>query len=934
MAKKPTITTVSSGYQSTTTINDNFQNLRNAFDNTLSLDGSTPNAMQADLDMNSNDILNANLITTNEISVDGLNLNDIFSDIAADAASAESSKNAAAASEAASASSAASAASSATSASNNALLAVNSAEAAAALAGVTSTFTTKAAMDSGVGGIAANAYVLVLTDETHGDLPTVWRKIAGVMTYIRTVPPSYSTTFANRPDPQWFVGLPPIVITDERNGQVACYSDGTVWRRVTDRCPAQSAIINYYIDSVSGVDTNNGTTSGSAIKTISKLISLLGSLSAYQNAGLHFAFKYGSTFREEFVITASMAGARCSAYGVISDGKPKFIASDVLTNASFTLSSGRTNVYEYAMTGVGTDSLAAEIPGVWVDNQRLTYVASVAACDAKPGTFYHGTVTNATSFTLYVHPYGSTNPTTDSKVYEATKRRSGVWAYDADGCEFENIFSSRNHCSYGSLCLGRNSIARNCEQWDGNSHNIFYRAGCNLYDNIAINGYVGTDTPTLYIGFEPTIPVGSKMRLERCVAEQLENVSVAITNVTGITQANPAVVTAVAHGLSSNDLVILRDVGGMTSVNNVIFQITVLSVDTFSLRTIDLQTGSVSNLNSTALSAYTSGGTVRRAPPAPGIGFYVHGTGLHESVEYIDCRVFGLGLAFSGADTASSIILRPTVRQCTTGWKFKGRLFVTGGRQRDFINCPAIPSSQISTMDEIGSEMFMDNIEALINSSGQIQSTFASTNVKITNCRLLGFNTFIVGSAANQRWTIRGNEFVPLTRGSTFFNFSSTGAVVSSDLNSFGLTDGSSDFILNGTTYNSITDWRLATGNDTNSEYGLYSTTERLQLSTSSTLTIASGVVSGALGSVHAIDTEALAATDDLDTISATSARDGQMLVIFAANGGRTIVAKNATGNLYLNSDFSMDSTLDRLVLIYSAGIAAWVETSRSNNGT
>jgi hypothetical protein len=71
MAKKPSITTVASGYQSTTTINSNTQNLRDAFDNTLSLDGSTPNAMQADFDMNSNDILNVDKLYLSGLYIDG-----------------------------------------------------------------------------------------------------------------------------------------------------------------------------------------------------------------------------------------------------------------------------------------------------------------------------------------------------------------------------------------------------------------------------------------------------------------------------------------------------------------------------------------------------------------------------------------------------------------------------------------------------------------------------------------------------------------------------------------------------------------------------------------------------------------------------------------------------------------------------------------------
>lgn len=65
MAKKPTLTTITSGYASNIQLNNNFTELRDAFDNTLSLDGSTPNAMQADFDMNGYNILNADGIYVN-----------------------------------------------------------------------------------------------------------------------------------------------------------------------------------------------------------------------------------------------------------------------------------------------------------------------------------------------------------------------------------------------------------------------------------------------------------------------------------------------------------------------------------------------------------------------------------------------------------------------------------------------------------------------------------------------------------------------------------------------------------------------------------------------------------------------------------------------------------------------------------------------------
>jgi hypothetical protein len=76
MAKKPTLTTISSGYASNTTLNNNFEELRDAFDNTLSLDGSTPNSMSADFDLNGNDILNAG-----NIYVDGVNILNLLDNI-------------------------------------------------------------------------------------------------------------------------------------------------------------------------------------------------------------------------------------------------------------------------------------------------------------------------------------------------------------------------------------------------------------------------------------------------------------------------------------------------------------------------------------------------------------------------------------------------------------------------------------------------------------------------------------------------------------------------------------------------------------------------------------------------------------------------------------------------------------------------------------
>jgi len=96
----------------------------------------------------------------------------------------------------------------------------------------------------------------------------------------------------------------------------------------------------------------------------------------------------------------------------------------------------------------------------------------------------------------------------------------------------------------------------------------------------------------------------------------------------------------------------------------------------------------------------------------------------------------------------------------------------------------------------------------------------------------------------------------------------------------------------------------------------------------SESITIVSGAIT-VTKSNALIDTEGLAATDDLATIN--GGVDGQLLRIRAANDTRDVVIKNATGNIRLSSatDFTMNRVYDQLVLIYDAGLSSWVEISR-----
>jgi len=78
-------------------------------------------------------------------------------------------------------------------------------------------------------------------------------------------------------------------------------------------------------------------------------------------------------------------------------------------------------------------------------------------------------------------------------------------------------------------------------------------------------------------------------------------------NISGATRASPVVVTANNHGFSNGDRVYIRDVGGMTQINNRVFTVAGVTTNTFQLKN-----SSGGNINGGGYNSYTSGGMVTR----------------------------------------------------------------------------------------------------------------------------------------------------------------------------------------------------------------------------------------------------------------------------------------------------------------------------------
>jgi hypothetical protein len=98
----------------------------------------------------------------------------------------------------------------------------------------------------------------------------------------------------------------------------------------------------------------------------------------------------------------------------------------------------------------------------------------------------------------------------------------------------------------------------------------------------------------------------------------------------------------------------------------------------------------------------------------------------------------------------------------------------------------------------------------------------------------------------------------------------------------------------------------------------------RFSLYTPPALAIASGVLN-ASKAYHTIDTEAGAASDNLDTLNGLAV-DGMVVALRTLTPEHVVVLKHNTGNLYLpaETDITMDASTRAVLLAYNASLGKW----------
>jgi len=142
----------------------------------------------------------------------------------------------------------------------------------------------------------------------------------------------------------------------------------------------------------------------------------------------------------------------------------------------------------------------------------------------------------------------------------------------------------------------------------------------------------GIDWTTQYDSSEnQTNPDQLNGRRYHVVDKTTDTITLAEANlegyITAITQANPGVVTADAHGLADGDIVVLADIAGMTEANNNIYKVANKTTNTF-----ELNTAADANVNTSGFTAYTNGGHIHHAVDGSAFKAYVRNGNVRKAV--------------------------------------------------------------------------------------------------------------------------------------------------------------------------------------------------------------------------------------------------------------------------------------------------------------
>lgn len=250
----------------------------------------------------------------------------------------------------------------------------------------------------------------------------------------------------------------------------------------------------YYVDSINGSDSNNGTSAATPFLTITHVMSLPPATGAVIALGTSTP-GIGASWKGQ-TINTSISGLSFVGYGAL---QPMVDCSAPISAGAWTKTAGLTNVYQAT---VAVENVLGWIR-LWENNvgfirpfpdtqAQLDATASAYRVSGDPNG--GGTV----SFTLYVHTSDGSNPAVNGKSYDYNE--FGCITLLGNNSTLINLHTQRNLGNNGSIdCHGSFCKLTDTLSEDGTKHNVYVGTGSYVWRSVAHNGYYGGIGSTLFV---------------------------------------------------------------------------------------------------------------------------------------------------------------------------------------------------------------------------------------------------------------------------------------------------------------------------------------------------------------------------------------------------------------------------------------------------
>jgi hypothetical protein len=280
---------------------------------------------------------------------------------------------------------------------------------------------------------------------------------------------------------------------------------------------AYAQTCNYYVNSVSGNDSNNGTSSSSPFQHLAAVPTVA--------SGTTICLRRGSNFTDSLWVGINGSSIENNItvedYGPSNLAMPMIDNSDVIPPSAWTAVGGAyPNLYQasvpgpgtYATTPYGTTTIATMFINMWEcksapctptgsggNDNSVNSTSTESGANVTLGSYYipgqnlttGSAPTDPTNLTIYMRASDGSNPATNGYTYTYSRRALGVeiWGSNATVTNIASKKGAYNDGNFVQFVDNGYATYNNIESDQGGKHNAYCTGGCIVNNSKFVDEY-------------------------------------------------------------------------------------------------------------------------------------------------------------------------------------------------------------------------------------------------------------------------------------------------------------------------------------------------------------------------------------------------------------------------------------------------------------